>query len=494
MTDRDFELLLEEEMTALPPGDELVTEITPWRNAMNRILIGLGLATIEVNFLMLNAFLPMIGNVMMLLGFRTLRRENRWFTLGYWMTILRTLYFLVWQFLKATIFYETASGSPVAEQITYMMLAVVFLQLLSLGQGIRCVRRKAASDAYAGGTTALLIMYCIMVVLGFIEYSGFGGWLILIIYVVILRALWELSKALDEAGYTIAAAPVRVSDDSIKTAYTLVIIASLLAGLLFFSRYPMDWQEVEIPAESDTKLEALDFPDYVLADLTEAEIEACLGAKAVYVETEEIAFNDGVQITESDGYSFYTHTEYPVKELLITHVAVRPAKDTDPWIVIHHFLWREKPGYRGTEALQIWPGYMKNDGWGKGTNLSGRVLYDRNGVTYASPYHSLEETTYTAAGFFGAYENTDITATFSIPARSESFRGYVFYDLEMIEEGWLLSSWCNYHRQAYPNYPIQTAADFSKSGFSIGRNDFDRRQSQLQLWWDEIEGPFEPND
>lgn len=496
MTDRDFELLLEEEITALPPGDELVADITPWRAAMNRILVGLGLATITVNLLALDTILPATGMVMMLLGFRALRRENRWFALGYWMSILRTAYFLVWLFLEATIYHAEAAATPLAEISVYGIVAVDLLRVLGLALGIRAVRKKAGSDAYAGGTGWLVVLYVIMAVLGYWNYSGFFVWIIFIVYFLTLRTLWDLSKALDEAGYTVAAAPVRVSDPTVKKAYTLITLVLLAVGYLFFGRYPMDWQEIHPQSQTEVRarLEALDFPGYVLDDLTEEEILGCAGAKDVYVETEEIAFNDGVLVTESNGYETYSHWEYPVKELLVTHVAIRPVDSSDPWTVIHHFQWRNMPFFRGTEAIQIWPAYMQNDGWNQGTHMSGRVLYDRDGVTYAAPYYSLEEISYTAAGFFGAYENTDLAAAYSMPARGENCRGYVYYDLEMVEEGWLLNSWFNYCRQTRPIYPVQTAAGFSRSGFSIGRTDFLRRQSELQLWWDEIEAPYDPEE
>ena len=223
MTDRDFELLLEEQITALPPGDDLVADITPWRTAMNRILIGTGLMTITLNILALDTILPAIGMVMLLLGFRALRRENHWFALGYGITVLRTAYSLVWMFLKATVFYETAQAAPAALIAQYVIVAANLLQVLSLTQGIRTVRQKAGSNAYAGGTTALLVMNILMTVLAFWNYSGVLVWGFLVIYILTLRALWNLSKALDDAGYTVEAAPVRVSDRAVKIVYTTVI-------------------------------------------------------------------------------------------------------------------------------------------------------------------------------------------------------------------------------------------------------------------------------
>ena len=62
----------------LPP-EEIVEEVTPWKRAMNRVLVGMALSTVTLNFLLLDTILPAIGVVLMLLGFRSLRCENRWF-------------------------------------------------------------------------------------------------------------------------------------------------------------------------------------------------------------------------------------------------------------------------------------------------------------------------------------------------------------------------------------------------------------------------------
>ena len=61
MNDAELDALLTEELSALPPSDGLVTEITPWRRATNRILVGLALTCITLNFFWLDYLLPTIG-------------------------------------------------------------------------------------------------------------------------------------------------------------------------------------------------------------------------------------------------------------------------------------------------------------------------------------------------------------------------------------------------------------------------------------------------
>ena len=59
MTDADFEAMLAQSVPDTPP-EEIVAEVTPWRRAMNRILFGMALCAITLNFLCLNYILPAV--------------------------------------------------------------------------------------------------------------------------------------------------------------------------------------------------------------------------------------------------------------------------------------------------------------------------------------------------------------------------------------------------------------------------------------------------
>ena len=50
-----------------------------WQQTYENILVGMGMCVITLNFLLLNYILPSIGILMIFLGLRRLRRENRWF-------------------------------------------------------------------------------------------------------------------------------------------------------------------------------------------------------------------------------------------------------------------------------------------------------------------------------------------------------------------------------------------------------------------------------
>ena len=76
--DLDFDSILQNSVPELPP-DHVVQNVTPWRKAMNRILLGMALSAITLNFWGLNYILPTISIILTILGFRAVRNENGWF-------------------------------------------------------------------------------------------------------------------------------------------------------------------------------------------------------------------------------------------------------------------------------------------------------------------------------------------------------------------------------------------------------------------------------
>ena len=472
MTDADFEAMLAQSVPDTPP-EEIVAEVTPWRRAMNRILFGMALCAITLNFLCLNYILPAVGTVLLLLGFRTLRRENRWLGGCFAVTVIRAVYFFATLVLNTTILQSAVFTPAVTAALTVINAVLLLALYFCFWRGLLAVQKKAGLPAQTGGALALIVWYALVCVLAAVQY---GGWVVpiamLIGYGFILRSLCRLSGALDEAGYAIAPGPVRVTDRRLVLVIAAVLGIGCTLGYLFGGSYRMDWQPVDASTQTQTaairqQLLDLGFPEAVLNDLTPEDIAACDGALRVVSVTEDHPFNDGRTVShkESDGEGGVVSvldTVYDVRELRLTSVGVQLPGAQETWRVYHHFLWTTDPGFCGTEALQIWPADENmQDGWRFAGDVTGRVLYDRDGQTFTASYHTLGRQTYTADSvFFGQRTNSDLFAAFSMPRHAESARGYVAYTAAAVQSGYLLSSWCNYtHQQSWLQYPAVTAME-----------------------------------
>ena len=472
MTDADFEAMLAQSVPDTPP-EEIVAEVTPWRRAMNRILFGMALCAITLNFLCLNYILPAVGTVLLLLGFRTLRRENRWLGGCFAVTVIRAVYFFATLVLNTTILQSAVFTPAVTAALTVINAVLLLALYFCFWRGLLAVQKKADLPAQTGGALALIVWYALVCVLAAVHYTG---WIVpiamLVGYGCILRSLYRLSGALDEAGYAIAPGPVRVTDRCLVLVIAAVLGIGCTLGYLFGSSYRMDWQPADTSKQTQTEairqqLLDLGFPEAVLNDLTPEDIAACDGALRVVSVTEDHPFNDGRTVShkESDGEGGVVSvldTVYDVRELRLTSVGVQLPGAQETWRVFHHFLWTTDPGFCGTEVLQIWSADQSTpDGWRFAGDVTGRVLYDRDGQTFTASYHTLGRQTYTADSvFFGQRTNSDLFAAFSMPRHAESARGYVAYTAAAVQSGCLLSSWCNYtHQQSLLQYPAVTAME-----------------------------------
>ena len=235
----------------------------------------------------------------------------------------------------------------------------------------------------------------------------------------------------------------------LKKHLRILLAGGCVCGLLFGTSYPMAWTAVDAGAQSGTaeiraQLEKLGVPDYVLDDLAPEDLTACDGALRVVVETQNEPLNKDKQ-----------------KALHITGVAVELPGERERWMIIQHFRWKGNPGFYGTESIRLWPAYQDSDGWRAGGAATGRVLYDKDGQSYAVPYYFLGKQTYTADSVFWEEQTgTDLFAAFSMPLDGENCRGYVAYPIEELQDGYLISSWFNYtHQRTTLQYPARSAME-----------------------------------
>lgn len=448
----DLDQLLEDSVSGLPPMD-IVAQVTPWRRAMRRVLAGLGLSALTLQFWGLQYWLPTIGMLLMLLGFRTLRQENRWLGACWALTVLRALILFPMLLLETTLLPERFPKGMQALSVLHIF--ILFALFFCLRSAFLAVQRKAGLPPRAGGATALLIWYGLLGILAMLSYRGWILGLALIVsYVLILRSLYKLYHALDEAGYAIKPVRLRLSD---RTLVIILCVGLLAGGALGFQcggRYPMHWQPVSAVQDGQAQsirahLLSLGFPAAVLEDLTDAEISACAQAQQVVTETprEHIFPDDLTTVTP----------EQTPGQLRITHVAV--ALPDGHWQVFHHFFWLTDPAFYGTECLQLWPADRDSAGWIASDPPSGRVLFDRADGVQAAPFWFLGKQRYLSDGIlWEPQQQDDLFAAFSFPREASRARGYVTYGVRAVNHAYLFSSWMNYtHQQQLWQYPVRSA-------------------------------------
>ena len=486
---RQEELALRAYLPELPP-DEIAAEVTPWKRAMGRVLAGLALTTVTLNFLGLQYIQSAIGTALTLLGFRALRRENRAFCICWILSVLRAA--LTMAVLWAGAAVDSGGIFSAAEPYAPVVgAALTMAMLLAFARALEAVKKKAGQPETPNGAGWLALWYAAAYALALVRYSGWIGSLALLaVYALILRGLFRLSRQIDAVGYAIEPAPVRLSDGTLAWLLALVLAAGLACGYLFFGQYPMDWtvRETEERAEIGQireELRALGCPENVLDDLSAEEIAACAGATEVVTVTEDHPVNQGREVRTQQGNTTQISRAYDTRELRITGVGVRLRGERETWRIVHHFEFVEEPAWFGTESVQLWPA-SHVECWSVAGAFTGRLLMERDGVTYCAPYRSLGWETYTGESiFWGQQTQRDVFGTFSLPRDAERQRGYVAYTA--VKAGsWdgIIDSWINYTHQRSPwQYPVRTAREARMAGLGwSGRGAFTTVQDALQFF------------
>ena len=491
MNDREFDALLESAAPELPP-DDVARDVTPWRRAIGNILGGSALCSITLNFFCLNYLLPTIGVILHLLGFRPLRRENRWFRACWLLAVLRAALFLPCIALNATIYSNAVYASSVGTALAYATVTAQLLLFFCFWRALRAAQQKAGTEVRAGSAAALLIWYAAVLVLAHFQYVSLLFALAMLgCYLFILYSLCRLTWEMEESGYALTPAPVRLSDGALVRIIVALLAAGIACGYLFFGSYRMDWQPesgslsaeaVEIRAQ----LLALGYPEDALNDLSEDDLLACRGAQDLIRQECDMPGDPGHEERTVIGSTTHIRTVYDQKGLHLTDVAVQLPGEPERWAVFHHFRWSDDTVFYGTECLLVRPAYNSPYWQVSGYLLrepTGRLLYDADGVTCAAPYRSLTREAYGRTSFFGDTQHfSDIFAAFSLPARGEGRRGYLTYSIEVADGDWTADSWVFYAHQYSPlQYPVQTARDLLRISAAGSRGVFVIERSNLMF-------------
>lgn len=264
---------------------------------------------------------------------------------------------------------------------------------------------------------------------------------------------------------------MRISEWRYAAGAAILTAAGLLIGYTCFGSYHMAWttaKETQDSASEEIKahLLSLGFPEEILHDLKEEDILACKNARQILLNQSDDLLRDGDERLQLDG------------------VAVELEQEGQ-WKVIHHFLWNGNSGFRGTEAVQINAYQELNGGWTAQGELTGQVLYDKDGTSYTAEYASLQNEAYDTNQnfpFYGSQQYASIFAEFSMPHRGENCRGYVAYEIKAKESDWWIDSWLNYtHQKTIWQYPVISAAQNRKQGGWLNERVFSTVQDALQV-------------
>ena len=357
----EFDRLLYQGAADLPPELTGREPPKPWKKPISRVCWGLALITFTLNFFYLDSILPAIGMVMLWLGLRSLRRQNGGFHFAFVCATLYAVFRFACLAAAATPLELRLAGltgmdwhSMTGNVSFYYILRAAVAQLLlvlsvgGLWQGLKQVFRDAGQTPKTASAGALVILEALLFPLAAI---GLTGWLlvgpILLIWIFLIRSLYKLSRSLDEAGYALIPAPVRLSNAHAAALWLGVPLLAIIILPFLFVRLPVsDETPAYGPSNSESELRVrlleLGFPEALLYRLHDGQLSRFEGAYGVTVDG---AFGADSKDPGGDGNlpSFGT-----------VEVAVRDDRYGFRTVYLAWFRW-ESPEERYTEGIRISP-------------------------------------------------------------------------------------------------------------------------------------------
>ena len=477
----DLDLMLGDLAGELSPENEVADSVTPWRRAVRRIAIGLGLTLMQINYANLDLILPLIGVVLLLVGSRALRKANGGFKALFGAAVVMAV-------IRGIILVSAASCLRTLKgaDVFYTVLSVASLimnlwLLLAFRTGLADAMEKARTEQKTGWITAAILWYLIVLVLSFAGVASALVYLILAVYIVIIIALIVQAGKLDMAGYVLEPVPSKLSDLAFGSLYIGIIIVGIAVCGLFFSGLPMQWQARSTGRSTLTAQQAaqqlieLGVPENIVNDLGDEDLALMWGADRVLIQD---------PAGDADDPS--------LGGLFITHIAVRVPQQNShesyKWRFIHHFSWSGSTRFGGIETIEMDALYRVTDDQGRmidntATDISGRVLMDRNGAGYEAPYYghtlgrfSSDDPDNYRTGWLIEFrlDRTLFSAKFSFPKKAENARGYIMYAAMCNFDSNKYSSQMRYWHAGTFSYPYEDPslqAGIIEFGHSMNRSE-----------------------
>ena len=231
-------------------------DITPFRDFITRIIAGLVLGSITLNFLGLAWILPLVGSILIYSGMRGLRCVNRWMRAAWIFSLVALLYHSIVIFACASPLYAEIAGWN-----NWAGAGIELALLFCMGKGMQAVNRgsTAGTKQTANPTLPIILWKLAVIALTLLssrigqDYMTVLAIAMLVLFILTLRSILKLADAIRDSGYEMEAAPVRVSEKRLWVGLAVFFIVGLMTCNIAFHDTPVDWQEVGLASQTQTQ-------------------------------------------------------------------------------------------------------------------------------------------------------------------------------------------------------------------------------------------------
>jgi len=422
--DFDFDQQMIDQLRELTPPEEDIDKINPWSKPIGFITWGFILTTLHLNFIYLQYILPTIGVLLIFLGFRSLRNENKYFKTLWMFSIVKLLFQLA----------DLAWISTPLNIVDYPKIAIGML-MLAFQVAMFLIFHAALKKTYkkAGRLiertpllwAALWAVAAFLIALSPLSKSWLTFIPMVICYIFIVRSLFSIGSQLDDTGYVLTNASVRISNGTFGKTYFLIALSTVIACSVYYNHLKLEPREYHPPKNSEARqrLLEMEFPSEALKYLSDEDVAMLSGAVNVQASNKLLMFDPKkIEHKESsEGYTQITHTYEPGKKNIeVTTVYIEMPQNVV--YVMQYFTWKG--------GRPIWQDGILISGENKADDkqiISSGLFYSKKGTQYTADFPRLVCDKIKQNTMFGIDYSALIVGALSYPFGSKNQGGYVLY-------------------------------------------------------------------
>lgn len=399
-----FDQELADSLADLPPSQETAEAVTPWREAIRHIVLGLCLTCFTLNLWYFPYLLPAVGALQAYLGLRVLRENNRWFRIAMVLSICKVLLLYINLILAATPLWLWSPLLPAG-----LSAALTLSLLFTFRQALRAAARSMNRSPRRDPMLAALAWYLLLILLArFLPEIGWiGGIALTAAFVLIIRSLLRVSKELEDWGYGVHSAPVKVSEGRLKAWYYGSLLALILLSALFFSHHSLSWTPAPFnrtaeTAALQTQLADLGLPEAYSARLLPEDLATLADAVSCDAGIEEVPLGTDHQNIRQNAFFALSFPDGTVR-------------------VVHFFTPGDEGGF--------WQCGLRIQSNAAVSDVTCRLFFAKDQQRLSTCLAAKEPLYQTGATFFGMpfSEYTVSTAPFSWPFDARDRAAYVLF-------------------------------------------------------------------
>ena len=440
----NFDKILENSFSDAPP-EEIQNKVIPWNKPLRYISFGFFITMLPLETSFINLFITVFGLTLMMLGFRILRAENKYFLACWILSILRILLLYPNAIANATIYGDTFTLNLPIQIIISTVSVIATLALYSCAyKGLQCITKKLEVNAYLrdnrdllGWFLLALVIFVIPSITSFATLRRLSSLLFMLIACGgIFINFYRMLRFYKTSGYLVKTAKIRFPDWTVVLAICGTLLFGIGCGYLFVD----DFEEIYCERDNAAYQELYDLKETLHEKGLAKDLLNSFSAEdlAVLGTAEEIVY-------WNDDSNFRTNW---------LHIAAKLPGETETWKIYHCLRDIQLTGSNCIDAIELrTPDQLSPETWQLVGEISGNISGNTTGHR---AYSKIETVTYEKTGWFD--DPREVTSTFfSFESNSMHFGAYLSYQVTALQEDATLNTEITYiHQTTWMQYPVKT--------------------------------------